>query len=95
MYKRQSDIYIDLDVCDNQHIAEAWKKLSTDQLDNTMRDFLEIRIRMQLCDWAYLNLIDTFANDHFGIDVYKRQQVLTEGIHYVLLREEDVNALEA
>jgi hypothetical protein len=62
-----SDIYIDLDVCDNQHIAEAWKKLSTDQLDNTIRDFLEIRIRMQLCDWAYLNLIDTFAKDHFGI----------------------------
>ena len=55
-----------LDVCDNQHIAEAWKKLSTDQLDNTIRDFLEARIRMQLCDWAYLNLIDTFAKDHLG-----------------------------
>lgn len=61
-----SAINIDLDVCDNQHIAEAWKKLSVDQLDNTIRDFLEIRIRMQLCDWAYLNLIDTFAKDHFG-----------------------------
>lgn len=61
-----SDIYIDLDVCDNQHIAEAWKKLSTDQLNNTILDFLEIRFRMQLCDWAYLNLIDTFAKDHFG-----------------------------
>lgn len=57
---------IDLDVCDNQHIAESWKKLSTDQLDNAIRDFLEIRIRMQLCDWAYLNLIDTFAKNHFG-----------------------------
>ena len=59
-------INIILDVCDNQHIAEAWKKLSTDQLNNTIRDFLEARIRMQLCDWAYLNLIDTFAKDHFG-----------------------------
>ena len=57
---------IDLGICDNQHIAEAWKKLSTDQLNNTIRDFLEIRFRMQLCDWAYLNLIDTFAKDHFG-----------------------------
>lgn len=57
---------INLCNCDNLHIAEAWKKLSTDQFDNTIRDFLEIRIRMQLCDWAYLNLINTFAKDHFG-----------------------------
>lgn len=61
-----STLNINLGNCDNQHIAEAWKKLSTDQFDNTIRDFLEIRIRMQLCDWAYLNLIDTFAKDHFG-----------------------------
>lgn len=60
-----SVINLDFDVCDNQHIAEAWKKLSTDQLNNTIRDFLEARIRMQLCDWAYLNLIDTFAKDRF------------------------------
>lgn len=58
---------LDLGICDNQYIAEAWKELSTNQLDNTIRDFLEIRIKMQLCDWAYLNLIDTFAKDHFGI----------------------------
>ena len=61
-----SKLDIDLGLCDNQHIADAWKKLSTDQLDNTIRDFLEARIRMQLCDWAYLNLIDTFAKDHLG-----------------------------
>lgn len=61
-----SAINIDLDVCDNQHIAEAWKELSTNRLDNTIRDFLELRIRMQLYDWAYLNLIDTFTKDHFG-----------------------------
>lgn len=61
-----SKLDIDLGLCDNQHIADAWKKLSTDQLDNTIRDFLEARIRLQLCDWAYLNLIDTFAKDHFG-----------------------------
>ena len=45
---------LDLGICDNQYIAEAWKELSTNQLDNTIRDFLEIRIKMQLCDWAYL-----------------------------------------
>ena len=28
-----SAINIDLDVCDNQHIAEAWKELSTNRLD--------------------------------------------------------------
>jgi len=61
-----SALNINLSICDNQHIAEAWKKLSTDQLDNTIRDFLEARIRMQLCDWAYLNLINTFSKAHFG-----------------------------
>lgn len=60
------NLNVDLSTCDNQHIAEVWKKLSTDRLDNTIRDFLEIRIKMQLCDWAYLNLIETFSKDYFG-----------------------------
>ena len=48
----------------NQHIAEAWKTLSSGELDNTIRDFLEARIRMQLCDWdrhfcAILSLVSS------------------------------------
>lgn len=61
-----TDIGIDLGDCDNQHIAETWKSLATDKLDNTIRDFLEARLKMQLCDWAYLNIIDAFAKDRFG-----------------------------
>lgn len=61
-----SNMNINLSPCDNQHIAETWKSLSTGQLDNTIRDFLEARIRMQLCDWAYLNLIATFAQERLG-----------------------------
>ena len=52
--------------CVNQHIAKAWIVLSTVLFNNTIRDFLGIRIRMQLCDWAYLNLINTFAKDYLG-----------------------------
>ncbi len=61
-----SNMNINLNPCDNQHIAEAWKSLSAGRLDNTIRDFLEARIRMQLCDWAYLNLIATFAQERLG-----------------------------
>lgn len=61
-----STIYINTDIIDNQHIADVWKQLSTEKLNNTIRDFLEIRIKMNLCDWAYLNLIDTFTKTRYG-----------------------------
>lgn len=66
MVRCPNNISIDLSSCNNQHIAEAWKVLSTVLFNNTIRDFLGIRIRMQLCDWAYLNLINTFAKDYLG-----------------------------
>ena len=52
--------------CENHVIATAWRQLATDAMDNTIRDFLTLRLKMQLCDWAYLNLIDTFAKSYCG-----------------------------
>lgn len=49
-----------------EQIATAWESLAKGAYDNTLRDFLELRIRMQLCDWAYLNAINTFAESYLG-----------------------------
>lgn len=50
----------------NKSIAEAWERMSGDAYNNTIRDCLELRIRMQLCDWAYLNMLDTMAEACLG-----------------------------
>lgn len=50
----------------NKSIAEAWERMSGDAYNNTIRDCLELRIRMQLCDWAYLNMLDAMAEACLG-----------------------------
>lgn len=37
-----------------QSIADGWETLCTDEINNTIRDCLEARIRYNLSDWAYL-----------------------------------------
>ena len=39
-------------------IAEGWETLCTDEINNTIRDCLEARIRFNLSDWAYLLFLD-------------------------------------
>lgn len=51
-------------------IARAWERLSDGCLDNAIHDCLEIRNRLNLCDWAYLQflkeLATRFCNDTNG-----------------------------
>lgn len=60
------DLNIRMGGCESCMIATIWKQLATNAMDNTIRDFLALRLKMQLCDWAYLNLIDTFAKAFCG-----------------------------
>lgn len=60
------DLNIRMSGCESCMIATIWKQLATNAMDNTIRDFLALRLKMQLCDWAYLNLIDTFAKAFCG-----------------------------
>ena len=60
------DLNIRMSGCESCMIATIWKQLATNAMDNTIRDFLALRLIMQLCDWAYLNLIDTFAKAFCG-----------------------------
>lgn len=59
---RISDITLpQLTATDNNAVANVWELLGHDGLNNTIRDCLETRIRLGLCDWAYLQLLDRFS----------------------------------
>lgn len=45
----------------NSSLSKAWEKLSTNEMNNTIRDCLETRIRYNLSDWAYLLFLDQLS----------------------------------
>ena len=51
---------------DNNSIADAWVKLSGPAYNNTIRDCIELRIRKQLSDWAYLKMLQKMAEVCLG-----------------------------
>lgn len=48
---------IHLGSIDNEELANAWETLSNGEYDATLYDCLQLRDKMQLCDWAYLLLL--------------------------------------
>ena len=51
---------------DNEVLAKAWGELANGRFDNMLRDCLALRERMQLSDWAYLNMLVAFAEKCVG-----------------------------
>ena len=51
---------------DEQSVAAAWRMLSGTAYDNAVRDCLELRIRLNLCDWAYLLLLNQLSQAFCG-----------------------------
>lgn len=51
---------------DIKEIANTWEVLSSDDYNNVIRDCLELRIKHQLCDWAYLRLLDKLSSSFLG-----------------------------
>lgn len=47
-------------------VADMWKALSTDDYNNVIYDLLQLRKKLQLCDWAYLKLTETAAETIYG-----------------------------
>ena len=41
--------------------ADAWRQLASSDYDNTIRDCLALRMKHRLGDWAYLQMLDSFA----------------------------------
>lgn len=54
---------IGIDNCDPELLADGWQHLSKVNLNNAIRDCLEIRIRYGLCDWAYLCFLDKLCKE--------------------------------
>ena len=48
------------------NLAEAWELLATEQYDNLLYDCLSARDRLQLCDWAYLSLLQLVSEQACG-----------------------------
>ena len=48
-------------------LGNAWEALCCDDINNTIRDCLGVRIQYNLCDWAYLQFLQEFASQ-FCID---------------------------
>lgn len=47
-------------------LSKAWSALSAGDCDNLIRDCLELRLRYDLCDWAYLLMARTVAQAYCG-----------------------------
>lgn len=41
--------------------ATAWEELSTERYNNLIRDCLVLRMEHQLCDWAYLKMVEAMS----------------------------------
>lgn len=52
--------------CKEEAIADAWDNLSQSRYNNLIRDCLELRMRMNLCDWAYLQLLQQLSAVFLG-----------------------------
>lgn len=55
---------VDLRDVSNNSLADGWQRLCTEEMNNTIRDCLEARIRYNLSDWAYLLFLDRMAQKY-------------------------------
>ena len=53
---------------DGKAVMEAWKKLSSNDYNNAIRDLLELRIRYNLCDLSCLLLLEQTAKQFCGAE---------------------------
>ena len=53
---------------DINEIAKTWEVLSSEDYNNVIRDCLELRNKHQLCDWAYLRMLDKLSSSFLGED---------------------------
>jgi len=47
-------------------LARQWEQLSTSGCNNLINDCLALRDSLLLCDWAYLQMLETLSNDFLG-----------------------------
>lgn len=55
-----------LKTCNENELATAWQRLASEEYNNLIRDCLEWRSRLQLCDWAYLLMLQELSQSCLG-----------------------------
>lgn len=69
-------------------LAEAWKQLSNEKYDITINNALAARESLSLSDWAYLNLLQSVTEKHYGKTneaVYMQAFLMTQSGYKVRL----------
>ena len=49
-----------------KQLADAWKQLADAKYDVTVNNALEARKKLNLCDWAYMRLLQEACEQHYG-----------------------------
>ena len=49
-----------------QAVSKMWKSLSGSEYDSMLADLLDLRARMDLCDWAYYELVKGLADEVYA-----------------------------
>lgn len=62
----EEEQHFHLNSCDNETIADMWLQLSDEQYDPLLTTCLNIRKDKQLCDWAYLLMLQTVSESFLG-----------------------------
>ena len=69
-------------------LSAAWKELSSDAYDVTLKDALDARKKYQLCDWAYVDLLKQVTEKQYGESneaVFMQDYLLTQSGYRVRL----------
>ncbi|MDR0415325.1 MAG: hypothetical protein LBH84_07940 [Prevotellaceae bacterium] len=49
-----------------QTVADAWEKLSDSRYNNMVGDCLDLRRKLKLCDWAYIQLVKQMSEKYYA-----------------------------
>lgn len=79
-------------------VSKMWKQLSEKTFDSTLADLLDLRARMDLCDWAYYELVralaeNVYPDDHNASTVFSAFALCQSGFQLRLGRNPLDNAL--
>ncbi len=53
------------EISENQ-LSKLWTRLSSSQYDMTIRGALDVRAELNLCDWGYVQLLQTICEQRYG-----------------------------
>ena len=60
------DMKFRLSAVNEQEVSKAWKLLSSCKYDNLIAECLQLKETLNLCDWAYLDLLDKLSERVLG-----------------------------